>query len=139
MVLYDPVEMPLLQIVRSHPATFKRFFLRRAPAWAKNIEQLSLAQLESVISLAKFMIERARGLVGTVKLPDGRRISKAAYLVKTEYPKKGEGVFGGMTKEERLRRRYKLADANVQRLEKIRAEKRAKPTAAPKVLRALPE
>jgi hypothetical protein len=45
MVLYDPMERPLLQLVTSHPATNKKLFPRRAPVWANDITKLSDAQL----------------------------------------------------------------------------------------------
>jgi hypothetical protein len=119
MVKFD-VLAPVSKIVlvRSHPATFKRFF-GRSLAWFMQPGGLvgTKAQLKARASLAEFAYG-LYGKKGTVTLPDGRRISAPAYEVMTKYPHKGVGAFGGLSREERARIRHELASANIERLKK---------------------
>jgi len=114
--LFAPVSKIVL--VRSHPATFKRFF-GRSLAWFMVPGGLvgTKPQLKARASLARWAYENCYGKEGTVTLPDGRRISKPAYLVMTEYPHKGEGVFGGLSKRERAERRHAMAAETIRKLE----------------------
>lgn len=112
---------PKAVLVRSHPATFKRFF-PRSLAWFMVPGGLvgTKAQLKARASLAEF----AYGLFGkkgTVTLPDGRRISAPAYEVMTKYPYRGVGVFGGLSAEERARIRHEAARLRIEALKKAAA------------------
>jgi len=123
MVKFD-VMAPVAKIVlvRSHPATFKRFF-GRSLAWFMVPGGLvgTKPQLKARASLARWAYENTYGKVGTVTLPDGRRISTPAYLVMTQYPHKGVGVFGGLTRKERAARRHELAAERIRKLEEAAA------------------
>ncbi len=119
--IFAPVSKIVL--VRSHPATFKRFFARSLPWFAVPGGLVGTkAQLKARYNLAKFAHERLYGQTGTVTLPDGRRISKPAYIVMTEYPYKGTGVFGGLSREERARIRHEMAAATIEKLRKAAGE-----------------
>lgn len=110
-------------LVASHPATHKTQFMRSLPWFAAKGGLVgTIPQLKARRAFAQFMINRARGKTGTVTLPDGRRISKGAYLAMTQYPKTGTGAFGG-SPEERRRKQYEAADRNVRKL-KEEIEKR---------------
>lgn len=115
MVLYDPMERPLLQLVTSHPATDKKLFPRRAPPWAGDISRLSDAQLRSAHAFAQFGINQLRGETGTESF-NGNQVSSAAVRVAEEYPNKGSGAFGGLSEQERRERRYRQAENNEERL-----------------------
>ena len=115
MVLYDPMEQPLLQLVVSHPATNKRLFPRRAPPWAGDISRLSNAQLRSCHAFAQYGINNLRGVEGTVDF-NGNQISRTAQKVMEDYPHTGVGAFGGMSEEERRQVRYSQAESNEERL-----------------------
>lgn len=115
MVLYDPMERPLLQLVTSHPATNKKLFPRRAPAWANDISKLSDAQLRSCQAFGQYAINQLRGVTGTTTY-EGKRISETAAKVARDYPATGQGEFGGMTEEERRQRRYNEAERTMERL-----------------------
>lgn len=110
-----------VSIVRSHPATKKRNFLRKVTFRA---EHPSIAQAQARLSLSEFATSNLYGKTGTVVLPDGRVISLGAYTVMTMYPHTGAGVFGGMTAEARAAMRHELAPASInkqrQRLERMR-------------------
>jgi len=118
MVLFDPFERPLLQLVMSHPATNKRLFPRRAPPWAMDISRLSDAQLRSVHAFTQFAINNLRGEEGTVNFR-GNEISRTAFIVATEYPNTGAGAFGGMSEEERRQQQYAAAEATRDTLENM--------------------
>ena len=109
MVLYDPMERPLLQLVTSHPATDKKLFPRRAPAWAGDISRLSDAQLRSVHAFTQFAINNLRGVTGTSSL-NGNEVSNTAIEVAENYPNTGNGAFGGMSAEERRQANYASAE-----------------------------
>lgn len=109
MVLYDPMERPLLQLVTSHPATNKKLFPRRAPAWAGDISRLSDAQLRSAHAFAQYGINNLRGVTGTSSM-NGNEVSNAAIQVAEEYPHTGAGAFGGMSEQERREARYRSAE-----------------------------
>jgi len=115
MVLFDPFERPLLQLVMSHPATNKRLFPRRAPPWAMSLSRLSDAQLRSAHAFTQFAINNLRGETGTQQF-GGNTVSRAAVIVATEYPNKGIGVFGGLSAQERLDQQYAAAEATEERL-----------------------
>jgi len=105
-------------LVRSHPATFKRFFGRSLPWFAVPGGLVGTKpQLKARAALAEY----AYGLFGkkgTVTLPDGRRISVSAYEIMTKYPYKGTGVFGGLSREERARIRHEMAAKRIEALKK---------------------
>jgi hypothetical protein len=115
MVLYNPMERPLLQLVTSHPATNKKLFPRRAPRWAQDISKLSDAQLRSCHAFAQYGINQLRGVKGTTSY-QGRTISEAAAKVARDYPAQGAGQFGGKTPEDRRQERYNAAEAMVDTL-----------------------
>lgn len=115
MVLYDPMERPLLQLVTSHPATDKKLFPRRAPPWAGDLSRLSDAQLRSAHSFAQYGINNLRGVTGTSSF-NGNQVSNAAIQVAEDYPNTGAGSFGGMTPDERRQARYARAERNRDRL-----------------------
>lgn len=115
MVLYDPMERPLLQLVTSHPATDKKLFPRRAPRWAGDISKLSDAQLRSAHAFAQFGINNLRGETGTVTM-NGNTVSRTAQIVAEEYPS-GTGTFGGLSAERRREQQYAQAEATVTQLE----------------------
>lgn len=117
MVLYDPMERPLLQLVTSHPATDKKLFPRRAPPWAGDISKLSDAQLRSAHAFAQFAINQLRGVEGTTSF-QGNTVSETAVRVAQDYPNTGVGAFGGLSPEERQQQQYAKAEANVDRLER---------------------
>jgi hypothetical protein len=105
-------------LVRSHPATFKRFFGRSLPWFAVPGGLVGTKpQLKARAALAEFGYAQY-GKKGTVTLPDGRRISAPAYEVMTKYPHKGVGAFGGLSKEERGRIRHEAARASIEALKK---------------------
>jgi hypothetical protein len=118
MVLYDPMERPLLQLVMSHPATNKKLFPRRAPRWAQDVTELSDAQLRSCHAFAQYGINQLRGVTGTTTY-QGREISEAAAKVARDYPAKGTGQFGGMTPKERRQQRYNDAEERMDKLERV--------------------
>ena len=125
MVLYDPMERPLLQLVTSHPATDKKLFPRRAPPWAGDISQLSNAQLDSAIAFTEFMTNNVRGsndAQGTSSFR-GNQVSNSALMVMRNYPNTGIGAFGGDTPQERRQNQYDQADANLQRLQNERQQR----------------
>jgi len=109
MVLYDPMERPLLQLVTSHPATNKKLFPRRAPAWAGDISKLSDAQLRSIHAFTQFAINNLRGETGTSSF-NGNQVSNTAIKVAEEYPNTGMGAFGGMSAEERRQAQQRSAE-----------------------------
>jgi hypothetical protein len=74
-------------------------------------------QLKARASLAEFAYGLF-GRTGTVTLPDGRRISTPAYEVMTKYPHRGVGAFGGLSREERARKRHEIAAASIEKLKK---------------------
>lgn len=115
MVLYDPMERPLLQLVTSHPATDKKLFPRRAPSWAGDISRLSDAQLRSVHAFTQFAINNLRGETGTSSY-NGNEVSNTAIMVAEEYPNTGQGVFGGMSEEERRQANYRQAERTEEQL-----------------------
>lgn len=116
MVLYDPMERPLLQLVTSHPATNKKLFPRRAPAWAGDITKLSNAQLRSCYAFAQYGINNLRGVTGTTSY-NGNTVSEAAMKVMEEYPKTGQGAFGGKSPKERRQDRYARAESTRDKLQ----------------------
>lgn len=126
MVKFDPMAPRELSIVRSHPATKKRNFLRKVTFRA---EHPSAAQAAARLSLSEYATANLYGRVGTVVLPDGRVISQGAYTVMTQYPHTGVGAFGGMRPEDRAAMRHELAPASIakqrQRLERMRVVGRA--------------
>jgi len=108
-----------LVLVRSHPATFKRFFGRSLPWFAVPGGLVGTTpQLKARASLAEWAYTNLYGKKGTVTLPDGRRISATAYEVMTRYPYKGTGVFGGLSPEERAKRRHEIARVRIEALKK---------------------
>lgn len=111
MVIYDPMERPLLQLVTSHPSTDKKLFPRRAPPWAGDISKLSNAQLKSCHAFAQFGIQNLRGVEGTTSYA-GNTVSRTAMRVMENYPHQGQGAFGGMSEQERRQERYSRAEAN---------------------------
>lgn len=115
MVLYDPMERPLLQLVTSHPATNKKLFPRRAPAWANDITKLSDAQLRSCQAFGQYAMSQLRGVTGT-EMYEGKRISSTAAKVARDYPSTGRGIFGGLTAEERRQQSYAESERTMQRL-----------------------
>jgi hypothetical protein len=74
-------------------------------------------QIKARASLAEFGYGLF-GHKGTVALPDGRRISTPAYEVMTTYPHKGAGAFGGLSREERARKRHEVAAASIEKLKR---------------------
>lgn len=112
MVLYDPMERPLLQLVTSHPATNKKLFPRRAPPWAGDISKLSDAQLRSAHAFAQYGIQNLRGVTGTSSF-NGNQVSNAAIRVAEDYPHTGQGAFGGEDQQAQQRAR---AERNEERL-----------------------
>lgn len=128
MVLYDPMEQPLLQIVQSHPATDKKLFLRRAPPWAGDISKLSVAQLRSCQAFAQFGINRLRGETGTVSM-NGNTVSRTAQIVAEEYNNTGTGAFGG-DPQRRQQMKEAQAQRNLERLEQELQRKNASTGAA---------
>lgn len=109
MVLYDPMERPLLQLVTSHPATNKKLFPRRAPSWAGDISRLSDAQLRSIHAFTQYAINNLRGVTGTSSF-NGNEVSNTAIQVAEEYPNTGQGVFGGMSEQERREAAFASAE-----------------------------
>jgi len=103
-----------LSIVRGHPSTKKKNFLRKVPITA---DLPTAAQAEARLALSKFATSNLYGITGTVVLPDGRRISQGAYTVMTRYPHMGMGVFGGMSPEQRASMRHELAPASISKQE----------------------
>lgn len=104
-------------LVREHPATHKKWFLRRAPWFAVPGGLVGTpAQLRARLELAEFAYNNLYGKKGTVTLPDGRRIPATAYEVMTKYPYKGVGVFGGKSKEERASERHAMAAETIRKL-----------------------
>lgn len=122
MVKFDPMAPRELSIVRSHPSTKKRNFLRKVTFRA---EHPSVAQASARLALSEYATSNLYGRTGTVVLPDGRVISQGAYTVMTQYPHTGVGAFGGMTPDQRAAMRHELAPASInkqrQRLERMRA------------------
>lgn len=116
MVLYDPMERPLLQLVTSHPATDKKLFPRRAPRWAGDISKLSDAQLRSIHAFTQFGINNLRGETGTVQM-NGNEVSRTAQMVAQEYPHRGSGAFGGLSEQDRRQQRYAQAEATLEQIE----------------------
>ena len=116
MVLYDPMDPNVLQLVTSHPATDKKLFPRSAPDWAGDLTKLSDAQLRSVHAFTEFGINELRGETGTVSM-DGNTVSKTAQIVANEYPHQGQGVFGGLTAQQRRQERYGEAEATLDDIE----------------------
>lgn len=131
MVLYDPMERPLLQLVTSHPATNKKLFPRRAPAWAGDISKLSDAQLRSIHAFTQFAINNLRGETGTSSF-NGNQVSNTAIMVAEEYPNTGMGAFGGMTAEERRQASQRSAERTEEDLRR-RLEQRGVSTGAARV------
>ena len=114
MVRFNPMESRDLSIVRGHPSTKKKNFLRKVPITA---DLPTAAQAEARLSLSRFATANLYGVTGTVVLPDGRRISQGAYTVMTRYPNTGVGAFGGQTIEQRASMKHELAPASIRKQE----------------------
>lgn len=131
MVKFDPMAPRELSIVRSHPSTKKKNFLRKVTFRA---EHPSVAQAQARLALSEYASANLYGRTGTVVLPDGRVISQGAYTVMTQYPHTGVGAFGGIRPEDRAAMRHELAPASInkqrQRLERMRVTARV-PTRGP--------
>lgn len=121
MVLYNPMEQPMLQLVISHPATDKVLFPRRAPPWVGDLRALSDAQLRSVHAFAQYAINNLRGETGTSSF-NGNMVSNAAIEVANNYPHTGVGAFGG-NPERRRERRQRSAERTVEQIESIAQER----------------
>lgn len=121
MVKFNPFEPREVSIVRSHPATKKKNFMRKVTFRA---EHPSVAQAQARLALSEYATANLYGRTGTVVLPDGRVISQGAYTVKTQYPHAGVGAFGGMRPEERAAMHHEMASSSISkqrsRLEKMR-------------------
>lgn len=130
MVLYDPMERPLLQLVTSHPATDKKLFPRRAPPWAGDVSRLSDAQLKSAHAFTQFAINNLRGVTGTESF-NGNEVSSAAVRVAEDYPNTGAGAFGGLTPQERRQQRYSRAERNRDKLTQIAQQRNISLGASP--------
>lgn len=122
---FSIMDPPEVTIVRGHPSTKKANFMRKVSFRA---EHPSVAQAEARLALSQFATQNLYGRTGTVVLPDGRVISLGAYTVQTQYPHRGQGVFGGISNEQRASMRHELAPGSIQkqqdRLTRMRAPTR---------------
>lgn len=118
VVLRNGPRSTLVFVAGSHPAAKgwkKSGFYRNMPYTAENP---TIPQLKARIAFGEFMLSQF-GKKGTVTLPDGRVISVPAFEAMTNYPYKGIGAFGGLSPEERARRRHEMARANLEKLKAL--------------------
>lgn len=112
------------------PANKGKMFMKRVP---HNAEHPSFAQAQARLALSEYGVNNLTGQNGTVVLPDGKIVSRPAYMVMTQYPHTGVGAFGGMTADQRAAMRHEMAAASIKmqrtRLESMRASIRG-PTGA---------
>lgn len=109
MTLFDPVSPKTYQIVYGHAATKKRYFLRRAPPWADNLDALSEYQAKVIADMIEFGLRNLVGRTGTTQLPDGRRIGNSAFYVMQNWTKKGLGAYNPAYADLKEGEEYKAA------------------------------
>jgi len=116
-----------MQVYLSVPWAKKPVTFRNPPAWAMNVENLSVHQLQAAYALAKAAYEFAWGQKGKVKYK-GRSMPISAVIVAQAVPH-GAGVHGGRTPAERRELRHAMAEASIAYLESlIRAKGGTVPT-----------
>ncbi|MEM0065026.1 MAG: hypothetical protein QW253_00060 [Metallosphaera sp.] len=118
--------LPKMQVYFSVPWSRKPLTLRPGPPWIGDPEKLSVPQLRAALELSRAAYEKAYGKTGKERYK-GVLMPRPAVII-AETVKKGPGVHGGITPEERRRRAHARARATIAYLEALL---RAKGAAAP--------
>jgi len=113
-----------LLVCKAPPWSRKPLYLRSPPPWYRNRAGLSAPQLSACLALAR-AATGAFGKRGKV-MYKGVNMPIVAVEVAKAVPK-GAKVHGGLTREERARRRHDMASTSIAGLESLLATKKGAP------------